>query len=365
MISSPRKLLLRGGLLAIMLFTVWCCNPSKELVQIKNESECSSQGGYWYGGKCWPAFEESLITKANVDSVVEAQIEEISKAYVKINDDSFSIDFFFPEQDGEEMILIVSFKSLEENLLIPFNPESIGEENFKAEAVYLRGNILEGEEGLEPVGIAEGQVNVSITEDFDVEIKGLLQNDSEQFKVEVKANEAVLGAGTSNLKVKGKEAFLSGTLGTITYNQLKNVIKNHPEVETIVLQDVRGSINDEVNMHTGRILREAGLNTKVLADSHIASGGVDLFAAGVSRTVVKGAKLGVHSWAGEDVKGDELPKEHPAHQYQLRYFRQMLGEKFGPDFYFYTLTSAPAEDIYYMSDKEIQEWTLSTVFKEK
>ncbi len=319
--------------------------------------------GYWYGGKCWPAFEESVITKSNVDSVVEAQIRAIDKTFVKLNGDRFSIDLFFPEQDGDEMILIAAFNDLEDNLLISFTPESIGKKSFEAEANYLKGNIVEGSDDLEPVTVAEGEVNVDISEDFDVEIKGLLQNDSRQFRVEMKANEAVMGAGTSNLIVEGKEAFLSGTLGTITYHQIKNVIDNHREVETIVLKHVRGSINDEVNMHTGRILREAGLNTKVLGESHIASGGVDLFAAGVKRTVIEGAKLGVHSWAGDDVKGDELPKEHPAHQYQLRYFRQMLGDKLGPDFYFYTLASAPAEDIYYMSDKEIQDWTLCTDFR--
>ena len=135
---------------------------------------------------------------------------------------------------------------------------------------------------------------------------------------------------------------------------------NHKNVKTIVLTQVDGSINDAVNMHTGRILREAGLNTKVLEDSDIASGGVDLFCAGKKRFIAKGAKLGVHSWSGDNINADELPKNHPAHQYQLAYFTQMLGKKRGTDFYFYTLTSAPPESIHYMSEEELKNWKLKT-----
>ena len=184
--------------------------------------------------------------------------------------------------------------------------------------------------------------------------------------MEAEANEAVMGMGTSRFEISGEEAFLSGILGTATYHQLKRIIENNPEVKTIVLHRVEGSINDEVNMHTGRILREAGLNTKVLSDSDIASGGVDLFAAGVERIVEKGARLGVHSWGGgpteEHSRGDKLPENHPAHQYQLQYFRQMLGTELGPDFYFYTLQAAPVDGMHYMSDQEIKDWKLATSF---
>ena len=340
------------------------CFAPKTLQEVKNN--CINKGSYWYQEKCWPDFTESTITAANIDSVVQEQMSKAAEAFVKINDKSFTVDFFIPE--GKEVML--SFNQLEENLLLLLAADPMKKKRFSAEVMYVKGKIVEEENdtGMPARLVAHGEVDVSVTEDFDVTFSGLLQNKdgTKQYKVEAEANEAVMGMGTSRFEISGEEAFLSGILGTTTYHQLKHIIENNPEVKTIVLHRVEGSINDEVNMHTGRILREAGLNTKVLSDSDIASGGVDLFAAGVERIVEKGARLGVHSWGGgpaeEYSRGDKLPKNHPAHQYQLQYFRQMLGTELGPDFYFYTLQAAPVDGMHYMSDQEIKDWKLATFF---
>ena len=341
------------------------CLPPKTLQEVKNN--CIKKGAYFYQEKCWPDFTESTITAATIDSVVQEQMSKAAEAFVKINDKRFTVDFFLPE--GKEVML--SFNQLEENLLLLFAADPMKKKRFSAEVMYVRGKITEEENGTGMPArlVAYGEVDVSITEDFDVKFSGTLENrdNTKQYQVEAEANEAVMGMGTSRFEISGEEAFLSGILGTATYHQLKRIIENNPEVKTIVLNRVEGSINDEVNMHTGRILREAGLNTKVLSDSDIASGGVDLFAAGVERIVEKGARLGVHSWGGgpteEHSRGDKLPKNHPAHQYQLRYFSQMLGTELGPDFYFYTLQAAPVDGMHYMSDQEIKDWKLATSFR--
>ena len=352
-----------------MVFAMNSCISPEKPKTFNNKSECVTKGGYWYKGKCWPDFTESTVTAANVDAVVQAQMLRAGEAFVKIDDKRFNIDFFMSE--GKEAIL--SFNQFEENLLLFSEFGFTGKKPFNADARYMKGNPFEAKNGtgvpLQPV--AFGKVKVSITENSEEEEKIKFsgsrenKNNTKQYKVEVEVNEAVMGMGTSEFKIAGDQAFLSGTLGTITYHQLKQIIKNNPEVKTIVFNRVEGSINDEINMHTGRILREAGLNTKVLSDSDIASGGVDLFVAGVVRIVEKGAKLGVHSWEGGNLQGSKIPKDHPAHQYQLRYFSQMLGAKLGPDFYFYTLNAAPSESIHYMSDKEIKDWKLATFFVEK
>ncbi len=347
--------------IALLLVTAWSCTSEKMLLSASEEASCLGKEGYWYKGECWAGFEEPGIDAANVDSVVNAQMKAIDQTYVHINDKRHAINFFFPEQGEKEILLIASFNELEENIILSFDARFMKKKAFKASGTYLRGNIIAGDEELEPETLASGQLSVTLTEGFDVTITGTLQNEGGQtFKVDIFANEAVMGAGTSRLEVRGKEAFISGTLGTITYAQIKDMISKHPDVHTLVLDQVDGSINDDINLHTGRIVREAGLNTRLLSTSHIASGGVDLFASGVERTVVKGAKLGVHSWAGGDLKGDEIPQNHPAHQYQLAYFTKMMGSRNGPAFYFYTLTSAPAESIYYMTHDEVREWKLAT-----
>lgn len=117
-------------------------------------------------------------------------------------------------------------------------------------------------------------------------------------------------------------------------------------------------------MQTGRLLRRSGLDTELLPDSQIASGGVDLFTAGNRRIAVPGAQVGVHSWCCEgDLTAGELPRDHPAHQHQLRYFMEMMGDEIGRDFYFCTLSAAPFNGIHWMSDDEICKWTVATEFQ--
>ncbi len=154
--------------------------------------------------------------------------------------------------------------------------------------------------------------------------------------------------------------FLSGGLGTRAYNQIFDLIKNNPEVTTIVEKQVSGSIHDDINMQTGRLIRNAGLFTHVESDSDIASGGVDLFCSGKQRTMEDGAKLGVHSWSGNGVEAGELSVNDPLHDDQIAYFTEMLGSPIGEEFYFFTINSAIANDIHYMTTDEIEEYKILT-----
>ncbi|NER12827.1 hypothetical protein GWK08_05205 [Leptobacterium flavescens] len=342
----------------LLMAMITSCHSQNKTLKVTNSKECNSKDGYWYQGKCWAEFEDEGIAVKDIDSVVQAQIQLIKQASVKMNNKSYPLEFFFPEQDEGQIILIASFNKLQDNILFFTSPKNVEKGGkFKAEAMYLKGNIIEKDE--EPIPVGGGQMTVIMNDDFDISIEGTLKGDTASYDMSLKANEAVIGAGNSELQVRDGEAYLSGTLGTVTYHQVKDLIRNHPEIKTITFTQVQGSVNDAVNLHTGRILREAGLNTKLLANSNIASGGVDLFAAGVKRHITKGAKLGVHSWAGENITADQLPEDHPAHQYQIAYFTQMLGKDLGPRFYFYTLSAAPAEDIHYMSEKEIEKWQLA------
>ena len=123
-----------------------------------------------------------------------------------------------------------------------------------------------------------------------------------------------------------------------------------------------GSVNDEINVHTARLIREAGLTTWLPANGDISSGGVDMFAAGAERVFESGGYVGVHSWGapGTDVVAAELPRDDPAHRSQLEYFSEMLGDTDGPEFYFYTLNAAPFEAIHRMTPEEIDAFGLTT-----
>ena len=163
------------------------------------------------------------------------------------------------------------------------------------------------------------------------------------------------GVGNSSFELDGNRAIVRGDLGSHTYDQVQYLIDTHPEIDTLVLQDIGGSVNDEVNVQTGRLVRAAGYTTYVPADGEIYSGGVDLFAAGATRIAEPGAVIGVHSWCcGADGEtADVIPQDDPAHQHQIDYFTLMLGPDLGPAFYFFTLQAAPFDGIDPMTPAEL------------
>lgn len=116
-----------------------------------------------------------------------------------------------------------------------------------------------------------------------------------------------VSAGTSTFRIEGDTAYLNGDLGSITYRQVSYLIENHPEVSRLVFEDVPGSVHDEVNVQTGRLIRGAGYTTELCANSVVSSGGVDLFLAGEKRIIADGARIGVHSWG--DPAGEIVPTE--------------------------------------------------------
>ena len=191
------------------------------------------------------------------------------------------------------------------------------------------------------------------------ELKQTAQGKESVF-VEFSISDKAVNVGSASLSVNGDEILIDdGDLGKKTYRILKKLLNDNPNVDTIVLGNLNGSVDDEINVETGRMIRAKGLNTKVLANSEIASGAVDLFASGVERIYTKGAKVGVHSWSDGGKTGAEYPKDDEAHHSQLGYFTAMLPDT-GYDFYFYTLSAAPADNIYFMSQSEILKYKLAT-----
>jgi len=354
--------------LVIMLFTN--CTPliTKKIQKTytaDTEQECNSKNGYWYKGKCWANFKEidTGINKDSIDNVVERQLKLIENATISVNKNRYHIHLFEVEFEKEALFITVyTVNQLQKSIVQFVNMKKLKpNKNFTTTALLFNGNIM-GSSVDEPP-IAKGSLICKFTDfdKLDFHFKGTIKSEKDVFNIDFVTNEALLGAGSSKLVIKGNQAFLNGDLGTITYKQIKELITKHKNIKTLVFENVPGSVNDEVNMFTGKMIRDAGLTTKLLANSDIASGGVDLFCSGKNRIITKGAKLGVHSWNAMNFSGEELPKDHPAHQYQVEYFNMCLGEK-GEDFYFYTLNAASANNIYYMKQEELEKWGLASKF---
>ncbi len=104
-------------------------------------------------------------------------------------------------------------------------------------------------------------------------------------------------------------------------------------------------------------VRARGLNTRLLATSEIDSGGVDLFLAGVERTMEDGAHIGVHSWSDGFKDAVDYPRDAPEHEQNRKYIEDMLGSDV---FYWFTIQAAPADGIHEMTNSEIVEFGLLT-----
>ena len=207
--------------------------------------------------------------------------------------------------------------------------------------------------------------SIALEEDADGNLLyvGRVRDESTQgeFDVRVAINGALTAGGTSELSFDGETATLNGDLGVTTYIQLRDVIANRPEITRLVLDQVPGSLDDDINLHTGRLVRAAGLDTHLPATGDVSSGGVDLFVSGARRTVEEGGILAVHSGCCVDGQPyDQLPRTHPVHVPFIAYLDEMLGEAQGEAFHFFTIEAAPFEETRPMTREEMVRFGVVT-----
>jgi len=166
---------------------------------------------------------------------------------------------------------------------------------------------------------------------------------------------------STKFRVDGDKLYMTGLISSLTPNQLKKAIEANPEIKTIVLEHINGSLDDSANFPMGKYVRDKGLNTYLKSDSKVSSGGTDFFLSGVNRTMEKGAYIGVHSWEGNDgtnvVEGKDIPRDDPQHRENAEYVDYMLGSE---DFYWYTIYAAPANGMHRMSEDEILKYNVAT-----
>ena len=151
--------------------------------------------------------------------------------------------------------------------------------------------------------------------------------------------------------------YMNGVIGSDTLDVMKNLFNEHPQIKLVVMQNVPGSMDDEINLFASREIRHRGIATHIPADGMVASGGTDMFLAGAKRTIEIGAKLGVHSWSDGQKGGNEYPRDHQEHVKYLEYYKEM---GIATEFYWYTLDAADADSIYWMTESEIKKYKVLT-----
>lgn len=126
------------------------------------------------------------------------------------------------------------------------------------------------------------------------------------------------------------ELHMTGTIFSQTVNRFHAAVAANPGVRTMVLHDVPGSDDDDAALRLYQAVRNRGMNTHVPANGIVASGGVDLFCAGVQRTAEPGSLLLVHPWEDNRLgRGDQVPLTNSIHDFYRTYYREMgIGEGF-------------------------------------
>ena len=157
--------------------------------------------------------------------------------------------------------------------------------------------------------------------------------------------------------VQGDQIVATGTIDHTALSTFEEVIARNPNLRTLVLQNIEGSLDDDANVIFSRVVRAEGFNTVVPSNGLVASGGTDLFLAGNRRTLQPGACVGVHSWGGGGYVAAELPEDHPEHDRYLNYFLD-IGVDEG--FYWFTLDAAPAEEMHWMTAAEANRFDVAT-----
>ena len=157
--------------------------------------------------------------------------------------------------------------------------------------------------------------------------------------------------------VEGDTARMRGELESDAVERVERLLDSHPNLSTIIMVDVPGSLDDEATLAAARVVRDASLRIVVPSDGEIASGGVDFFLAGRERDVAEGGRVGVHSWAEGRTEGAELPRDDPRHSLYLEYYDAM---GIAEDFYWFTLNAASSSDIHWMTRAELEQYQLIT-----
>lgn len=163
--------------------------------------------------------------------------------------------------------------------------------------------------------------------------------------------------GLLKFRAKGGYAYGFGDTDDRSVGMVRKFLNDHPEVHTLVLKKMPGTMDVDMNMRIAREIRKRGLNTHLDTDSFIASGAVDLFLAGNRRTMDCRALIGVHSWSS----GRFYYPARIGHDPEQKKHEKFLVEMgIDPGFYAFSRDAALPSDMYYLKPAEIERYGLLT-----
>ena len=157
----------------------------------------------------------------------------------------------------------------------------------------------------------------------------------------------------------GTTAIMNGEITSNTPQHWDNYVASFPSTNKIIMKNCPGSFDDVANLKAARKVKTQNVAIHLPADAEIASGAVDFFFAGASRTREAGSKIGVHSWSDGSKEATDFAVGHSNHQPYIDYYIEMgLSQEEAESFYYFTINAAPAADVHWMTEAEIAQYKL-------
>jgi hypothetical protein len=157
-----------------------------------------------------------------------------------------------------------------------------------------------------------------------------------------------------------KEAVeMNGTIGGSSLANFDKLYSKYPSVKIINIKNCDGSSDDEINLRLSKKVYDLNIDIHLLDKAEIASGGVDFFLAGKKRTRGNNIKIGVHSWAGDNVTATDFPVGHANHLPYINYYKSIgFTDAEAKDFYYFTINAASSTSIHWMTEEEIKTYKM-------
>lgn len=150
---------------------------------------------------------------------------------------------------------------------------------------------------------------------------------------------------------------MDGEIDSNTLADFNDMIASYPNINQINMREVPGSIDDEINLQVAKKTHDMNIAIHLMDNGLIASGGVDFFLAGTTRTKGDNTMIGVHSWSDGINEATDFPVGDPEHQPYITYYQSIgFTQSEAEDFYYFTINAAPASSIYYMTGAEIEQY---------
>lgn len=154
-----------------------------------------------------------------------------------------------------------------------------------------------------------------------------------------------------------RRAALVGVTDPASPRQFAAMLRAFPEIAQIDMVDCPGTEDDHANLRLGRMIRAAGIATRVPAGGSVRSGAVELFVAGARRTVEPGAEFAVHAWLDDSGhEAGDYALADPENAKYLAYYREMGMSPIEAEAFYAMTNSAPHASARWLNAAQMALW---------